>query len=90
MIGVKHHAGAPGQVHVHRDELATIGVLWSRDGGITWHDTIANYGGKVMAVASQVPQVEIWNFQTPTLTIEDPAVLEEIGEALKTIGYAKG
>jgi len=64
-----------GQIYVqNRSFHKIVGVLWSRDGGITWHDTIANYGGKVTAVASEVPQVEIWNFQTPTLTIEDPAV----------------
>ena len=50
-----------------------VGVRWSRDGGATWQNTNASYGGKVMAVAADVPQVEIWNFRTPTLTTVDAA-----------------
>lgn len=63
-----------GSIYVqNRSYHKIVGVRWSRDGGTTWQNTNASYGGKVMAVASQVPEVEIWNFQTPTLTIVDSA-----------------
>ena len=64
-----------GQIYVQDSSYHKIvGVHWSRDGGATWQSTNATYGGKVTAVAGNVPEVEIWNFQTPTLTIEDSAV----------------
>jgi len=64
-----------GQIYVQNLSFHKIvGVRWSRDGGATWQNTNATYGGKVTAVASQVPDVEIWNFQTPTLTIVDSTV----------------
>jgi hypothetical protein len=64
-----------GQIYVQNlSHHKIVGVRWSRDGGATWQTTNATYGGKVMAVASQVPEVEIWNFQTPTLTIVDSTV----------------
>jgi len=61
-----------GQIYVQNLSYhKVVGVHWSRDNGATWQDTPATYGGTVTAVASQVPEVEIWNFQTPTLTLED-------------------
>lgn len=63
-----------GQIYVQNLSFHKIvGVRWSRDGGATWQNTNASYGGKVMAVAADVPQVEIWNFRTPTLTTVDAA-----------------
>jgi hypothetical protein len=64
-----------GQIYVQNLSYHKIvGVRWSRDGGKTWTNTNGAYGGKVMAVAGEVPEVEIWNFQTPTLTITDASV----------------
>jgi len=64
-----------GQIYVQNLSYhKVVGVRWSRDGGATWQTTNATYGGKARAVASEVPEVEIWNFQTPTLNIQDSSI----------------
>ncbi len=64
-----------GQIYVQNLSFHKIvGVRWSRDDGATWQNTNASYGGKVRAVAAEVPEVEIWNFQTPTLNIQNSSI----------------
>lgn len=62
-----------GQIYVQNLSYHKIvGVHWSRDGGKNWTDTNAFYGGKVTApVIGEIPTVEIWNFNTPSMETTD-------------------
>jgi hypothetical protein len=47
-----------------------VGVHYTPDNGKHWFDAEATYAGKEKAVASDVDQVEIWRFRTPTLNLD--------------------
>ena len=60
-----------GDIYVqNRSYNKRVGVHYSPDNGTHWFDTEATYAGKEKAVATDVDQVEIWRFKTPTLNLD--------------------
>lgn len=47
-----------------------VGVVYTRDAGMTWNTVNGSYLGPVAAIAANVAGVEVWKFKTPQLNIE--------------------
>lgn len=66
-----------------------VGIVYTRDGGATWHSVDATYSSPVKAVASDVAGVEIWKFKTPQLNIESSSTVYRFAVYYEVVSWGR-